>query len=246
MLLGLLAALAVLVGAAAQAATGFGFALVAAPALFAVAPPGEAVLATLVLGGAVGLLLLLAEGRSLEVRTGDAGRLIGAGVPGVLLGVAVLAALPQPALQVLTGVIVLAAALDRARPRSARPAARAASAYPVGALGGVLTTATGVNGPPLVLWLRARGATDAELRDTVSLTLLVLSALGAAALAALGAIAAPSTRSVAALAGLLVVAAAGHSLGKAAFARLGPRSFERLVLGLVLLSGAASIATGLL
>ena len=245
MLLAIVAALAVLVGAAAQAATGFGFALVAAPALFAVAPPADAVLATLVLGGAVSLLLL-AERRSPEFRTGDAARLVGAGSPGVVLGVGVLATLPQPALQVLTGVVVLAAAVDRARPRAGRGAARSASGYPVGALSGVLTTATGVNGPPLVLWLRARGATDGELRDTVSLTLLVLSALGGLALAAFGAVAVPSSGMLVALAALLVVAAVGHRLGKAGFARLGPRSFERAVLALVLLSGMASIAAGLL
>lgn len=246
MLLGIIAVLAVLVGAAAQAATGFGFALVAAPALFAVAPPSDAVLATLVLGGAVSLLLLLAERRSPDVRSGDAARLIGAGAPGVVVGVAVLATLPQPVLQVLTGVIVLAAAADRLRPRAPRRAARPGSAYPVGALAGVLTTAIGVNGPPLGLWLRARGATDSELRDTVSLTLLVLSALGAPALAALGAIRAPSASSLAALGGLLLVAAVGHRLGKGAFARLGRQSFERVVLALVLLSGTASIAAGLL
>ena len=45
-----LAALAVFVGAALQSATGFGFALVAAPVLFALLGPREAVTAGVLLG----------------------------------------------------------------------------------------------------------------------------------------------------------------------------------------------------
>jgi uncharacterized protein len=55
----LLAAVAALVGAAVQSATGFGFALVLSPALFAVMEPTEAVTALLLLGAVLNMLVLL-------------------------------------------------------------------------------------------------------------------------------------------------------------------------------------------
>ena len=55
----LLAALAALLGAAVQSATGFGFALVLSPALFAVMEPTEAVTALLLLGAVLNVLVLL-------------------------------------------------------------------------------------------------------------------------------------------------------------------------------------------
>ena len=53
-----LAALAALAGAFVQSATGFGFALVLSPALFAVLDPVEAVATLLVLGLALNVLVL--------------------------------------------------------------------------------------------------------------------------------------------------------------------------------------------
>jgi hypothetical protein len=59
----LLAAAAALVGASVQAATGFGFALVLSPALFAVLEPVEAVTSLLFLSVALNLLVLFERGR---------------------------------------------------------------------------------------------------------------------------------------------------------------------------------------
>jgi uncharacterized membrane protein YfcA len=54
----ILAAAAVLAGAVARSATGFGFALIASPALFAVFDPGEAVTGIAALGVVLNVLVL--------------------------------------------------------------------------------------------------------------------------------------------------------------------------------------------
>ena len=64
----LLAALATFAAAGLQSATGFGFALIAGPAFFAVLGPEEAVAAVLVLGAAVNVLMLAGERRPREIR----------------------------------------------------------------------------------------------------------------------------------------------------------------------------------
>ncbi len=58
-----LAALATLLGATLQSATGFGFALVLGPAAFAVFEPAEALTVLLVLGAVLSVLMLFAERR---------------------------------------------------------------------------------------------------------------------------------------------------------------------------------------
>lgn len=241
----LLALTAVFVGACVQSASGFGFALVAAPALLAVTSPGEAVLALLLLGPVLNLLLLYGERRPRQVRGEDVRLLLATAVPGLLLGALAVSTLPKESLQVTAGVVVLAGAAAEARPaRSGRSVGRA-SGYGVGLLSGALTTATAVNGPPIALWLRARGATPAELRDSIGASLLALSVLGLPALALLGALEPPSTRSAAALIGLLAATVAGHRVGRAAFARLDRRPFDRVVLVIVIVAGAASVVAGL-
>ena len=58
---------AVAISSAAQTVSGFGFALVLSPALFAVMDPVEAVTALLVLGLALNLLVLFEGGRPAHV-----------------------------------------------------------------------------------------------------------------------------------------------------------------------------------
>src|SRR5687768_4947439 len=161
-LLAVAAACAVVAGAALQSSVGFGFALVAAPLLFAAASPAEAVGLMIVLGIEVGLLTLLTERRRPEPVWRDVVTVVAWSLPGAFAGVAVLRALDELALQLLVTAGVLSALAVNLRaahrappaaahepPRWARPAAGLAS--------GALNTSTSTGGPPIVLPLISRG-----------------------------------------------------------------------------------------
>ncbi len=90
-----LAALAVFVGAALQSATGFGFALVAAPVLFALLGPREAVTAGVLLGLVLNALTLGTERRRPTILARDAATVVGWSVPGLALGALALRELPE-------------------------------------------------------------------------------------------------------------------------------------------------------
>jgi hypothetical protein len=233
-----LAAGAVFLGAGLQSATGFGFALVAAPLLFAVLGPEAAVSAAILLGLEVNLLTLAGERRAPAVLRGEAARLVAWSLPGVAAGTVVLVALPDDVLAGLVGVAVLVALAVRLRgaPAPAGPAAwRTAAA---GSAAGALSTATALSGPPLVLHLLARGTGPAQLRDTLAAVFLALGVLSAAALAAAGAFDLPAAL------GLLAAAAlAGHLLGRRVFARLDGGHHERVVLAVLGLSAVAALAS---
>jgi uncharacterized protein len=232
----ILAAVAALVGAAVQSATGFGFALVLSPALFAVMEPAEAVTVLLVLGVALNVLVLL-EGH--EARWSRLPPLILPALPGLALGAVVLAALSREPLQIGVGVAVIAAALWQLRDRG--DAAARVPAAVAGFLSGVLTTSISISGPPLVLWLEAQALSPAEFRATLAAAFLALNLAGWAVLGVAG----DASADLGELLVLLGVVVVGYVLGALAFRRLDHERFYRLVLVLVLVTGAASVVAGL-
>ena len=242
----ILASLAVLVGATVQAAAGFGLALIAGPALVAVLDPTEAVTTLMVLATTTTLLLLLVRrGPRPAVRWADVRVVTLAAVPGVLTGVLVLAVVSKTVLQLAVGVGVLAAVGLQVlrRPVPGRTTASWWTTLGVGLTAGVLTTTTGTNGPPLVLWLERRQAPPAEMRDTLAVLFLALNLLGAAVLAASGR-AAQALRPEVVLV-LLAAAVVGHVVGRRLFHLLDVRRFRAAGLTLSALAGAASIVAGL-
>jgi uncharacterized membrane protein YfcA len=240
----LLAAAAAFAGAAVQSATGFGFALILGPAMFAVMGPEKAVSALLVLGLALNLLVL-ADGRRARVPWRSLAPTLAAAVPGLVAGALILTSLPKSALQVAVGAAVIVAALVQlwGRPAAAPREPSLGGACAVGLTSGVLTTATSVSGPPLVLWFEAQGLAPAEMRTSLSVCFLALNLAGAGALVAAGGTGTLAGAGV--LLPLLGLVLAGHLLGARLFRRLDPSRFRLVVLVLVLAAGAASVAAGL-
>jgi len=244
----LLLALATLAAAALQSASGFGFALIAGPAFFAVLGAEEAVAAVLVLGAAVNVLMLAGERRPKEIRRSDLMLPLAIAVPGLALGALVLQALDKGSLQVAVGISVLAAVALMARPRPVprhRPDGERAPLRDsaVGLTVGVLTTSTSVNGPPLVLWLLAKGAKPTEVRDTLAFAFVSLNLAGLAVVAvAEGSLGLLEPE----LLLLLPLTALGWLAGRVVFGRLDPQRFRALNLALAAGAGLASVAAGAL
>jgi uncharacterized membrane protein YfcA len=240
------AAGAVFLGAALQSATGFGFALVAAPLLFMILGPQEAVTASVLLGLELNLLTLAGEGRRPRVERGDALALVGWSLPGLVLGALALRELPDRLLSLLVALAVLAGLALRLRARRPRPGvAGAAPSRPrswqaavAGASSGALATSTSLSGPPLVFYLLARGISPAQVRDTLAAVFVALSLISAPVLLATGTFAMP-----AAVAVLLLAGAVGQLLGRRAFARLVGDRYENVVLAVLAATALVALAT---
>jgi len=237
-----LAAAAALTGAFVQSTTGFGFALVLSPALFAVMDPVEAVMALLLLGFVLSLLVLFERGRPEHVDWRSLVPMLVAALPGLAVGAVALTQLSKEALQVAVGVAVMAVAGWQLRRRR-----RGAEPYrvPAGVAGftsGALTTSINVSGPPIVLWLEARGASPQEFRASLAATFLGLDVAGGAVLlVGEGSASIDLSR----VGPLLALVLAGYALGAWAFRRLNRERFYTLVLALVACTGVASVVAGL-
>jgi len=235
-----LAAAAVFLGASLQSATGFGFALIAAPILFAVFGPQEAVTAGVLLGVAINLLTLATEGRVPRVLRGEALVLVAWSLPGLALGAVALRELPERLLSALVALGVLAGLALRLRARraqagGARARSRRWSAPLAGVSSGALSTSTALSGPPIVLHLLARGITSEQMRDTLAAVFVALALLSVPALLISGTFDVPG-----AIVALLGAGLAGQIVGRRLFARLAGGGHENVVL--VVLAAAALIA----
>lgn len=233
-----------------QSATGFGFALVLSPALFATLDPYEAVAVLLFLGLPLGLLIL-ADTRFGAVRWRAIAPPLVAAAPGLGLGVIVLAVASKPLLQVAVGVAVLAAVAVQMRRRALETAAqenpprtradRRAGAF-AGLASGALTTSISLSGPPLVLWLERLGLRPVEFRASLAVCFLALNLSGLALLLASGAGDGPE---LSLLLPLLAVLLAGHFAGVLISRRIDPRRFSVIVLALAAAAALASVVGGL-
>ncbi len=237
----LVAAAAVAAGATLQSAAGFGFSLVAAPLVFAAVGPEEAVGLLTLLGAEVSLLTLATERRRPDPALRECAVLLATAVPGVVAGVAVLRALDTVALQVAVSVGVIATLAVR---RLATGTLPRWAGVPAGFAAGALTTSTTTSGPPLLVFLLGRRLTPGQMRDTLPVCFLGLSALGALALWATGTTAAMPDAELVAV--LVPVAAAGHVLGRPLFARLARSGrFEPVVTGVLLASVLGGLVAAL-
>lgn len=237
----------VAVGAALQSATGFGFAVLAAPLMFAALEPREAIGLLLLLGMIHGTLTLATEGRRPRQLTATCVTLLAWSLPAALVGVAVLRSLDAVTLQVAVTLGVLATLAARrfsstphVRTREPRWAAPLA-----GFSAGALVTSTNTSGPPLLLYLLGRGEEPGRVRDTLTVCQLGLSVIGALALvvtATSGAV--PRGWLVAVFVPVVVVA---HVAGRPLFKRLAERGgYEPVLTGILVAAVATGLVTALL
>lgn len=244
MTLALAAAVAVFVGAALQSATGFGFALVSAPVLFALLGPREAVSAGALLGIWLGLLTLATERRMPRVLRGEALALVAWSLPGLAIGAFALRELSDRVLSVVVAVAVVGALILRLRSRApAEPAAAIEPPRPwrtaaAGVSSGALSTATSLSGPPLVLHLVSRGLAPAQMRDTLAAVFVALALLTVATLLIAGTFEMPRDVLV-----LLAAGLAGQVAGRRGFARLALGRHEDAMLAVLALTAVVALVS---
>jgi uncharacterized membrane protein YfcA len=230
----------VLIASTAQTVTGFGFALIAVPFMVIVLDVRDAVVMVGLLGWLNSTLVARAVWRHVPTRA-VATMLIGSFV-GMPLGLLVLLTAPDDALRLAVGVssIVMAAALmSGVRWRGGDRAGELVA----GAVSGVLNTSTGMNGPPIVLYLQDRGYPKDEFRGALSAFFFVSSLVSFAIFALNGVISADALV-LAAVAAPAVFA--GNWAGRHLLGRLSDETFRRLVLALLVATALAAVVTALI
>jgi uncharacterized membrane protein YfcA len=236
------AGVGVALGAALQSATGFGFALLSAPLVFAALEPREAIGLLLALGMLIGVLTLATEGRRPAPFGRECAVILAWAVPAAPLGVAVLRALDATTLQVAVSVGVLATLAVRRLHTTPRDRPPRWAAPLTGFSAGALVTSTNTSGPPLLLYMLARGGEPGRVRDTVTTCQLGFSVIGGVAIVATGTTGALPRGGVVAVFVPLVILA--HVAGRPLFRALADGGhYEPVLTGMLFAAVAAGLAT---
>ena len=224
----------VALAAAAQAVSGFGFALIGTPIVAVLAGPKAAIVG-LTMVGLVLVAQLALRGRG-HVDSPTVGVVTVAAIVGMPLGLLVLVHADDRVLTLAIAVAVIAFSLLLWR--GVRLPAGRGTDVAAGFTAGILSTSTGTSGPPIVIALSAKQLEPAVFRATISAVFLVQ---GSAALVAF-AIGGQITRDAVAvaLAGLPGVIV-GSIVGERGFRRLDTPTFRRVAHGMLFLSGVVAL-----
>jgi uncharacterized membrane protein YfcA len=228
------AMLIVLLGGLVQGTIGYGLNLLVAPIL-ALLVPGSVPGSLLLLSVPMSLIMLVREHHAIDwpgVRWIAVGR-----IPGTLIGVAVLLALPESELAVAIGIsIVLGVVLSVIHPGV--PVNRG-TAFAAGGVAGVTDTAAGVGGPPLALLYQH--APPHTFRATLATSFLIGALISAGALALSGELTTDQLLlTVILLPAMLVGLGLSGPLGR----RLHPARLRPIVLTVATVAGVAAILRG--
>lgn len=234
------AALVVAFAGTVSGLTGFGFALVALPPLLLLLDPAPAVLTVKLLPMVTGAVVLFDARRHVHWPT-VRGLILPAAI-GAALGVLVLARTPGPVLSVLSGALVAGFALVLLAGWAPRRPEGAGATVVAGFASGLLSTANGMAGPPVVLLFNARGYGTQPFRGTLAAYFAGINVVGVGMLLAGGVATPPMLRFVA----LLVAPAVGGVLiGRLLSRRVPSAHFRRLTLLILVATGAVAVGNGL-
>ena len=229
---------AVLLASLAQAVTGFGFALLAVPAMALFIDTRDAVVVSAILGTFTSAVQAWTD-RS-DVDAPVARRLLLASAAGMPVGLVVFVVAPESVLRAGLGVFVLGATWVLWRGVAVPTGPR--MDWVMGASSGVLNTSLSTNGPPLVFLLQARGIEPARFRATLYRVFAVMGAVTLALFVAAGQIDGD------ALIGsgvALPASVVGLGIGWRLRRHLPAERFRLLVLVLLAASGASALAGAL-
>lgn len=219
------AAVLVFVSAAVRGATGFGFALIAAPGLvlFWSLDLATTIVLLLDLGATA---VMLRSGALASIRWGDAALLSVSGMVGAAIGVALLSAVPAEPMLTGLNVAILVSALAALLKVEARWLGHPVVGV-VAALGtGVMIGAYALGGPLIVAWMIAARRTPAETRALLTVVFGITDLTSLAARLAFGVLPPGAFATALALAPAMVL---GILVGTQAFRRLHPETWKRAV-----------------
>ena len=208
--------------------SGFGSAMVLAPALAALYPVTVAVPLIILLEVALSFQLLSAAMRQVVWR--EIAILSVAALPGLLFGAWLLEAVPERTLRLaISAAILIFLVLLLANVRRRGPVTPVGLAA-TGALSGVANGASGVGGPPVVLYYLAGDGSTAAVRATVIVYFFAIDVVSAGIYAARGLV----THDVLILTALCVPAAvAGVWLGSKLFDKASERTYRRVAYAII-------------
>lgn len=223
-----------------QGLTGFGFALVAVPALLFFLEPPAAVSLAMLLAPTVCLYVVIRDWR--RIRLPEILLMLVAAVPGTWIGAQALVFWPAAAIKVLAGAAVLASSVPLLLGYRRRFGRERLGAIAAGVMSGFLSGSTGLPGPPVVLLLANQGWDRDAFRASLSLFFAVASTMAVVTFRLNGVL---QDELVLRAAWLFPTLVLGVVLGAWLAPRVNVQRFELLTSLLIVGTGSTTLISGL-
>lgn len=218
--------------------TGFGLALIAVPLLLFVYEPATVVVLVFVLSVFINVAVVWDSWHDADRKLVLA--LLPPAAVGVFVGAEVLYYADPLYIRLGVGIIVVFSALLLLREVRIPRAEGWLGTVIAGSTSGMLSTSTGLAGPPVVLLFAARRLPKHAFRGSSALYFLLMSFVGLAALTNRGLLDAAQIPLALAL---IPAAFLGKVLGTALLKRVSDKAFRAVTLGVVILTGTLGAAT---
>lgn len=234
----ILAVFVALLAGGVSGLTGFGLALIGVPLLLFVYDPATVVALLAVLSVFINAAVVWDSWRDADHRL--VLMLLPPAAVGVFAGAEVLYHANPLYIRLGVGIVVVFSALLLLREVRIPGANSLLGTIIAGSTSGLLSTSTGLAGPPVVLLFAARHLPKHAFRGSSALYFLAMSLVGLAALANRGLL--DAARIPLALA-LVPAAFLGKVLGTAILKKISDKTFRTVTLGVVILTGTLGAAT---
>ena len=234
----LVAAFAAFLAGGVSGLTGFGLALIAVPLLLLVYEPTTVVVLLYPLSLFINLAIVRDSWHDADWRLVLA--LLPPAAIGAFFGAEVLYYADPLYIRLGVGVVVVFSALLLLREVRIPGAGGWIGTVASGSASGVLSTSTGLSGPPVVLLFAARGIQKNAFRGSSALYFLAMSFVGLAALANRGLL---DVSEIPLALALVPAAFLGKVLGTALLKQISDKTFRVVTLGVVILTGALGAVT---
>jgi uncharacterized membrane protein YfcA len=221
--------------------TGFGFAIVATPLLALVLPPALAAPIVVALQIPAGLQTAASDWRDTDLRAASLACL--GGLPAILPGLWLVAALPAETMRLVVGVVVILSTVLLSFGFRLGRAPRTHELLGSGAMSGFLMGAVAMAGPPVIVLLLASDWAAKRCRATLSLIFFMLGCATFALGLANGVVTLESLGLTALYAPGLF---AGQVLGGTLFSRIDGRRYRAVSLVIVAATGFLVVIRGIL
>ncbi|HEX9016263.1 MAG TPA: sulfite exporter TauE/SafE family protein [Chloroflexota bacterium] len=218
--------------------TGFGFALIALPAFAVVMDAKSSVALSMLLFSVLGPFFAWSARHEVDVPLLK--RLLLSSLPGLPIGTLFISTVGDGALRLVIGATIVVAALLLAFDRRPTIAAPRRAAIVIGFITGVLTTSVGASGPLVVVFLASQRTSNESLRATGGAFMVGMIPVSFVLFAISGLVTAAGVLTAIQLAPAIIV---GYLAGLRVLPMVNPVVFRRIVVALVLASGATMLVS---
>ena len=220
--------------------SGFGFALILAPILLLILNPTSVVVIILLLGLLSNVLVLYYSFKKVNLKI--ILPIIASSSIGIPLGIRIITLVSPSTLKIIIGGITVFFAVLLSLGLTKTFSHEKLASGVAGFIGGVLSSSTGIGGPPVVLFMHNQKWQREVIHASLAAYFLYSSSFSLVALTISGLV---DTQLIISAVSLAPILFTGIGLGIVVFRRINARYFRRLTMAIVICSGILGISSGL-